>query len=225
MFEILMLMISVGVQSAGEIGGAAAAPQSLAQPAAQQAPAGGTEPMTLAVDAAEAAPDAMPDASPDAMPDASVPDVSASRAEQAPEPVAPPAFLTPAEPQLVAEPQVPTGKFTTALEVKPILNATRGNWITVREFNGRDLLYVTHLWSWRCGLLELRVGLNGNPPEPWPLPECHMDAATPAAILDTDGLPYRDFQPGSIAMIEVQITYDDLTTDRAKYNRQGIQIP
>ncbi|MFD3189473.1 hypothetical protein ACFMPD_04260 [Sedimentitalea sp. HM32M-2] len=212
MFEVLMLMISVVVQSAGEIAGSAGAASQLAQPAVQQTPADESNQMGLAEDVAVTAPDATPDG-------------SEQQAEQAPEPVAPPAFLTPAEPQLVAEPQVPTGKFTTALEVKPILNATRGNWITVREFNGRDLLYVTHLWSWRCGLLELRVGLNGNPPEPWPLPECHLDAATPAAILETDGLPYRDFQQGSIAMIEVQITYDDLTTDRAKYNRQGIQIP
>ena len=139
--------------------------------------------------------------------------------------IAPPAFLAPTEKALVAEPQVPTGKFTTAMEVKPILGATRGNWIAVREYDGKDLLYVTHLWSWRCGLLEMRVGINGNTPEPWPLPECHMDQAMPAVMLDSDGLPYREFGLGSIAMVEIQLTYDDLTTDGAKYNRQGVQIP
>lgn len=139
--------------------------------------------------------------------------------------VAVPIFLAPAKKALMAEPQVPTGKFTTATEVKPILNATRGNWINVREYDGKDLLYVTHLWSWRCGLLEMRVGINGAPPEVWPLPECHMDQAMPAVMLDSDGLPYRAFGLGSIAMIEVQITYDDLTTDGAKFNRQGVQIP
>ena len=139
--------------------------------------------------------------------------------------VAAPIFLAPAEKKLQAEPQVPTGKFTTATEVKPILNATRGNWINVREFNGKDLLYVTHLWSWRCGLLEMRVGINGNTPEPWPLPSCHMDLPMPSVMLDSDGLPYREFGLGSIAMVEVQITYDDLSTDGAKFNRQGVQIP
>jgi hypothetical protein len=137
-----------------------------------------------------------------------------------------PAFLAPAaKPALVAEPQTPTGRFTTATEVKPILNATRGNWILVREFDGKDLLYVTHLWSWRCGLLELRVGINGNDPEVWPLPECHPDQPSPAAILESDGLPYREFGLGSIAMVEIELTYDDLSTDSAKFSRQGTLIP
>ena len=137
-----------------------------------------------------------------------------------------PAFLAPAaKPALVAEPQTPSGRFTTATEVKPILNATKGNWIHVREFDGKDLLYVTHLWSWRCGLLEMRVGINGNDPEVWPLPDCHLDQPSPAAILDSDGLPYAEFGLGAIAMIEIEITYDDLSTDSAKFNRQGMLIP
>lgn len=137
-----------------------------------------------------------------------------------------PAFLTPsARPGLVAEPQTPTGRFTTATEVRPILNATRGNWILVREYDGKDLLYVTHLWAWRCGLLELRVGINGNDPDVWPLPECHLDQQSPAAILESDGLPYREFGLKAIAMVEIQITYDDLSTDSAKFNRNGMLIP
>ena len=142
------------------------------------------------------------------------------------QPQAAPAFLAPkTSPGLVAEPQIPTGRFTTAIEVKPILNATRANWISVREFDGKDLLYVTHLWAWRCGLLELRVGINGNPPEIWPLPPCHLDQPSPAAILEGDGLPYAEFGLGALALIEVQITYDDLSTDSAKFNRKGMLVP
>ncbi len=146
--------------------------------------------------------------------------------------LAPPSDQTPSQPSflappsgLVAESQTPTGRFTTALEVKPILNATRANWITVREYDGKDLLYVTHLWSWRCGLLEMRVGLNGNPPEIWPMPQCHLDQQSPAAILDGDGLPYAEFPLGALALIEIQITYDDLSTDSAKFNHNGMLVP
>lgn len=139
---------------------------------------------------------------------------------------APPAFLAPSdEPVLEAEPQTPTGRFTTATEVKPILDATRNAWISVRDYDGKDLLYVTHLWSWRCGLLDLKIGINGAPPERWPLPDCHMDQQMPAAILDSDGLPFREFPQGSIAMIEVEIIYDDLSTERVKFNRTGMEIP
>lgn len=126
---------------------------------------------------------------------------------------------------LVAEEQVASGKFTTALEVKPILNATRANWIAVREYDGQDLIYVTHLWSWRCGLVQMRIGLNGAAPEIWDLPDCHVDQPVPNMMADEDGLPYRVFPLGSVSEVVVELTYDDLTTVTAKYDRQGVLIP
>lgn len=126
---------------------------------------------------------------------------------------------------LVAEPQEPSGKFTTATEVRPILNATKGNWIAVREFDGKDLVYVTHLWTWRCGLLEMRLGINGAAPEIWPLPDCHMDQPMPGVVLEQDGLPYRSFELGSVQSIDVQITYDDLGTDAVSFDRSQVLMP
>lgn len=148
----------------------------------------------------------------------------ADRTVETPSEVAPPVFLTP-ETQLVAEPQEPTGRFTTAVEVKPILIATRGNWVAVREYDGQDLLYVTHLWSWRCGLVEMRVGVNGAAPEVWPLPECHTDQPAPNAITENDGLPYRSYALGSVQAIEINLTFDDLTKESASFERQAVKIP
>lgn len=137
----------------------------------------------------------------------------------------PQARIIEAQSGLQAEPQVPTGRFTTATEVRPILDATRGNWIAVRDFNGKDLVYVTHLWSWRCGLLEMRVGINGGQLQVWPMPPCHIDDPAPNAVKPEDGLPYAEFPQGSVATIEVQIIYDDLGTDTVRFDRQGVQIP
>ncbi len=126
---------------------------------------------------------------------------------------------------LQAEPQTPTGRFTTATEVKPILNATRGSWVAVRVWEGRDLLYVTQLWSWRCGLLEMKIGINGAPPEVWPLPKCHMSQPMPGTILEEDGLPYREYGLNEIKSIVVELLYDDLSTDRAEFNRADVLTP
>ena len=114
--------------------------------------------------------------------------------------------------------------FTTAAEVKPILAATRANWVSVREYEGQDLLYVTHLWSWRCGLDGMRIGINGAVPVIWPLPPCHEDQAAPNAILPEDGLPYGVFPLGSIQQITIDVFYDDRTMETLRVDRSGQPI-
>lgn len=126
---------------------------------------------------------------------------------------------------LVAEPQTPSGKFTTATEIKPILNATKGNWVAVREYDGQDLLYVTHLWGWRCGLSAMAISLNDEPMQNWPLPACHMKYSTPNAVLEEDGLPYLKLKLGSVRKITIQIVYDDLSMDVATFERGNVLIP
>lgn len=247
MLELLLLMVSAGVHAAApDDAPVAAVPSVVAEsvattpvePEAQAAPSflapkaeeQAAAPSFLAPKAEEqaAAPSFL---TPKAEEQAAAPSFLAPKAE---EPTAtPPAFLgqqaatpAPATPGgLQAEPQVPTGRFTTAIEVKPILAATRNAWINVREYGGQDLLYVTHLWSWRCGLLEMRVGINGNPPELWPLPPCHMEQPMPSAILESDGLPYRQYPLQSVHLIEIVLTYDDLTTEAVKFSRMGMPLP
>lgn len=126
---------------------------------------------------------------------------------------------------LVAEAQTASGKFLTATEVKPILSMTKANWIGVREYGGNDLLYLTHLWSWRCGLAAMGVSINEGPIEDLPLPDCHTEYATPNAILEQDGLPYLTYPARSISTVTVHIVYDDLTRDSATYMRADVLIP
>ncbi|MGB7243343.1 MAG: hypothetical protein WBC93_14795 [Sulfitobacter sp.] len=125
----------------------------------------------------------------------------------------------------VTEPQIPTGKFTTATEVKPILSVTKDNWVAVREYDGKDLVYITHLWSWRCGLAAVSISINDEPMQNWPLPECHLDTAVPNAILGSDGLPYLTLRLHSVEKVTIGVTYDDLTTDSAVYLRQNVLLP
>lgn len=126
---------------------------------------------------------------------------------------------------LVAEDQTPTGKFTTAVEIKPILTATKGNWVALRDYGGNDLVYVTHLWAWRCGLAAMAISINDGPMKNLPLPECHLEYATPNAVLEQDGLPYLTYPQGSVQRISVQIVYDDLSTDVASFGANQVRIP
>lgn len=254
MLEIFLLMLATSVQQAAAIDNGSSASRVVPSPAAIEAPAvAQTEAPAVIPTPAPApqgtalnlpvfppAPAAAPAQPASAAPQPVAPAILAPQ-PSAPQPSVPQAaapqaqlaFLAPrtqaAAPapaaNLVAEPQVPSGRFLTALEVRPILNATRSNWIAVREYGGKDLLYVTHLWSWRCGLLEIRIGLNGAAPEPWPLPQCHLEQPQAAAILEGDGNPYREFPLRTVQLIEVMLTYDDLTTDRVRFNRAGVVIP
>lgn len=126
---------------------------------------------------------------------------------------------------LLAEPQTPSGKFTSAVEVKPILNATRGNWVAIRDYDGQDLLYVTHLWSWRCGLSAMAISVNGETMQNWPLPPCHLGTATPNAVLQEDGAPYLTLRQGAVQNITIQIVYDDLSMDVAHFARADVLLP
>ncbi|WP_137702231.1 hypothetical protein [Marimonas lutisalis] len=127
-------------------------------------------------------------------------------------------------PQYVAEPQTPTGKFTTATEIKPIMAATKGNWIAVREYDGNDLIYFTHILSWRCGLVGVRYSINGAPMQDWPLAECQSDTAQPNAI-PQDAKIYEVHPLGSIQSVDVEIIYDDLSREQASFQRRDVLMP
>lgn len=123
-----------------------------------------------------------------------------------------------------AEDQTPTGKMTTATEVRPILTVTKPQWVAVRDYDNKDLLYFTNLLAWRCGLLEITYSVNGGPSEPLKMEPCHEDEATPNALHADDVLPYVALPAGAVTSVEVEILYDDLGTDSASYQREEIRM-
>lgn len=115
--------------------------------------------------------------------------------------------------------------FTSADQVRMILDATKGSWIAVREYDGNDLLYFTHLESWRCGLDGVKYGINSDVADQiWDQEDCYMDEATPNAIKMQNGLPYITLPLGSVESVTIEILYDDGQTDTVTYERAAIQI-
>ena len=116
--------------------------------------------------------------------------------------------------------------FTTAAEVKPILTATRGQWVAIREYDGKDLVYFTNLLAWRCGLAQVAWGINGGAPETvMPMEPCHEGEAQPNALKMEEVLPYAEAPLGSIASLTVAVTFDDGSVETASYERKAVLMP
>lgn len=123
---------------------------------------------------------------------------------------------------LPAAPAAAEARFTTAEEVRPILAATRAQWVALREFDGQDLLYFTHLAVMRCALAEVRFALNGGAEIAAPLEPCHHGTAQPNAIR---GEPWIARPLGSITKVRVTVEYPDGTTDAVEFTRATMRMP
>lgn len=68
-----------------------------------------------------------------------------------------------------AQSRVPTVPF-----VKKVLISTKGRWISFRNYSGQQLIYFTHLLSWKCGISELHYSINGRAlDQRWAVPHCN----------------------------------------------------
>jgi hypothetical protein len=111
-----------------------------------------------------------------------------------------------------------------AAQIRPILNATKGQWIAVREWQGQDLVYFTHLLTWRCGLSKIQYSVNSAAAnKTWTFPPCDEASPNPAA-LPTGQKIYVGFDLNSVQSVTVKITYDDGKTDTVTYDRAAIKI-
>ncbi|HBQ36125.1 MAG TPA: hypothetical protein DD729_04700 [Rhodobacteraceae bacterium] len=123
------------------------------------------------------------------------------------------------------EPQEPTGKYTTATEVKPILSMTKAHWAAVREYEGKDLLYLSNLLAWRCGLHEIRYSINQGPAKIWEMEKCHLNTGQPNALTMETVMPYKTFDPGFVNSLTLMLVYDDASTENATFKRSDILMP
>lgn len=115
--------------------------------------------------------------------------------------------------------------FTTAAEVKPILQATKAQWIAVRNYEGQDLLYFTNLLSWRCGLTEVFYSVNGGEMTPFEMEPCYLDTAQPNALkAETLDAILVSFPAGSVETIDLNVTFDDGTSEQAHFERKAVEI-
>lgn len=89
---------------------------------------------------------------------------------------------------------------------KRVLSMTKGSWAHFRDYNGRQLIYFTHLESYRCGLAKVQYSLNGDALDRiWKLQPC--DPAKPHNI--TTDRPYITLPLGTARSISIRLTFED----------------
>lgn len=97
----------------------------------------------------------------------------------------------------------------TSGQEKQILTITRDNWIAFRDYEGRQLVYFTHLEAWRCGIAEVRYSINSDALDrTWALQPC--DPKNPNAV--TSKMPYITLPLGTAQSVSVQLTFKDGST-------------
>ncbi|WP_323041730.1 hypothetical protein [Gemmobacter sp.] len=125
---------------------------------------------------------------------------------------------------LAATPAWPQS-FTTAAEIRPIIEATRAAWVALRPWDGKELLYFTHLESWRCSMAEVRFSVNSSAAtRVWQMLPCLTGTAQPNAI-PADRLPYTELPAGALQTVTVVVVLADGTELRQDYARARILMP
>lgn len=91
---------------------------------------------------------------------------------------------------------------------KQLLPMTKANWIAFRNYDGRQLIYFTHLVVYRCGLAEARYSINSDAlDQRFEMPPC--DPERPNHVPAEDYPPYLSLDPGTAETVAVQVVYSD----------------
>ncbi|MBX2853396.1 MAG: hypothetical protein KTR21_00315 [Rhodobacteraceae bacterium] len=85
-------------------------------------------------------------------------------------------------------------------------------WVQDSEYDGRHLIYFTHLLSFRCGLTQIEYGVDRDTPDQvYPMPPC--DPKDPHSVRDAE--IYLEFEQ-RVSKVVIQLTYADGETTPAR---------
>ncbi|MBV0912873.1 hypothetical protein [Anianabacter salinae] len=110
------------------------------------------------------------------------------------------------------------------MSVKPILEMTRANWIAVREWDGQDLIYFTHIEVYRCGLSRIDYSVNDGKAQSYAAEPCHEGRTPPNAMTLEGHLPFVAQPLGSVDTVTVRLTFEDGSEASARFDRAGALI-
>lgn len=84
-------------------------------------------------------------------------------------------------------------------------------WVQFRDFAGKQIVYFTALQTMHCRLSEIRYSVNSEAlDQRFPLGECDVQQPFNLPADDPDGrYIYRDFAPGAVKTITVQVVWAD----------------
>ena len=93
-------------------------------------------------------------------------------------------------------------------QMKKILNMTQNSWVSFRDFNGKQLIYFTHLEAYTCGIKEVHYSLNSDELDKvWELQPC---ASKGISVIKKDMI-YLTLPLGTVKSIAVQLIFTDGT--------------
>jgi hypothetical protein len=93
-----------------------------------------------------------------------------------------------------------------------MLDANRQpGWVQFREFSGKQIIYFTALQTMHCRLSDIRYSINSDAlDQRFPLGACDPQQPFNMPADDDDGkFMYRDFAPGEVKTITVQVVWQD----------------
>ena len=99
-------------------------------------------------------------------------------------------------------------------QMKKILNMTQNSWVSFRDFNGKQLIYFTHLEAYTCSIKEVHYSLNSDDLDKvWELQPCESEGISSIK----KEMIYLTLPLGTAKSIAVQLLFVDGTKSEVIY--------